>query len=252
MEKMQIDKKVDITFPNWQNISETFKIIPFQQTQEGKSVLNQWDSNVKISKLIKKIGMIAALIIFVLVIIENGTDELLGAFIISGIAFLIFYTVYKIYQKTVVKITETRYFKKRNAFTFELADVMVNFFGGHYYTFDNAHCFIYNQNMCIFINANEGSWIGFHKNNIRNVELNQVLIGSTTVSSTQTSGSAYAWTNNFATYSGSSTTVSNTTMQYEWKLDIYTDYLDYPHLKIVFPGNEEGETYAKKAKALLH
>jgi hypothetical protein len=248
---MKIAENVQFTFPNWQNILDTFKITPFQDTTDGKSLLNQWENNVKIAKLIKKIGMIAALIVFVLVIIENGTDELLSAFIISGIAFLIFYTVYKIYQKTVVSITQDRYFKKRNAFTFKLADVMVNFFGGHFYTFDNAHCFIYNQNMCIFINANEGSWIGFHKNNIKDVELHQVLIGSTTTSSTQTSGSAYAWTNNFATYSGSSTTVSNTTMQYEWKLDIYTDYPDYPHLKIVFPDNEEGETYAKKAKALL-
>ncbi len=251
MEKMQIDKNVQFTFPNWENILDTFKITPFQDTTDGKSLLNQWENNVKIAKLIKKIGMIAAVIIFVIIIIENGTDELLGAIIISGISFLIFYTVYKIYQKTVVRITQDRYFKKRNAFTYKLADVMRDFFRGYSYVFDNAHCFIYNQHMCIYINANEGSWIGYHRNNIKDVELEHKLLGSTTISNTSTSGSAFAWTNNFATYSGSSTTVSNTTTQYEWRLDIYTDYTDYPHLTIVFPENSDGETYAKKAKALL-
>ncbi len=248
---MKIAENVQFTFPNWQNILDTFKITPFQETVDGKSLLNQWENNIKISKLIKKIGMIAALIVFVLVIIENGTDELFGAVIISGIAFLIFYTVYKIYQKTVVRITQDRYFKKRNAFTFKLADVMREYFTGHSYVFDNAHCFIYNQHMCIYINANEGSWVGYHRNNIKDVELEHKLLGSTTISKTSTSGSAYAWTNNFATYSGSSTTVSNTTTQYEWRLDIYTNYTDYPNLTIVFPENSDGETYAKKAKALL-
>jgi hypothetical protein len=251
MEKMQIDKNVQFTFPNWQNILDTFKIIPFQDTTDGKSLLNQWENNIKIAKWIKKIGMIAASIVFMLVLIEDKFVKYFSAIVAGIFIFLIFYTVYKIYQKTVVRITQDRYFKKRNAFTFKLADVMRDYFRGHSYVFDNAHCFIYNQHMCIYINANDGSWVGYHRNNIKDVELEHKLLGSTTISNTSNSGSAFAWTNNFATYSGSSTTVSNTTTQYEWRLDIYTDFTDYPHLTIVFPENSDGETYAKKAKALL-
>lgn len=248
---MEIAENVKFTFPNWQNISETFKITPFQETNEGKSVLNQWDKNVKVAKLIKTTGIIASIVMAIWTLIENGMDQKLGAIIIGGMTFGLFYAVYKIYQKTVVNMTQNRYFKKRDAFTRDLAGVMRNYFNANSYVFNNAHCFIFNEHMCLYINANEGSWVGYHRNNIKDVELEHKLLGSTTVSTTQTSGSAFAWTNNFATYSGSSTTVSNTTAQYEWRLDIYSDYTDYPHMTIVFPENSDGEQYAKMAKALL-
>lgn len=249
---MQIDSNVEVTLPNWQNLKDTFKITPFQDTKVGKRLLNRWDRNVKIVKWIKIIGIILSSTITVLVIIQNGADEAFNAIVMGLIIYLFFYLIYKIYKKTMVRITQKRYFKKRNAFTFELANAMLDYFhGGNFYVFKNSTCFIYNQNMCIFINANEGSWIGFHKNNITEVELEHVHLGSTTKSNTTTSGSAYAWTNNYASYSGSSTTVSNTTTHYEWRLDIYTDFIDFPHLTIVFPDDNDGETYAKKAKALL-
>lgn len=248
---MKIAENVQITFPNWQNIRETFRITPFRETPEGQSVLQQWGKNVKISKLIKTTGIIAAVIMFLLVKFDKSGNSLFDAIVIGGITFLIFYVVYKIYQKTVVKMTENRYFKKRDDFTWSLADAMRKYFNANSYVFNNAHCFIFNEHMCLYINANEGDFVGYHRNNIKDVELEHKLLGSTTVSTTQTSGSAYAWTNNFATYSGSSTTVSNTTTQYEWRLDIYTNFTDYPNLTIVFPENSDGEQYAKMAKALL-
>lgn len=248
---MQIAENANIVFPNWQNIRDTFKITPFQETEKGEKLINQWDKNVKISQWIKKIGFIIIPVIFILVLIENGTDHWFSAIIASGLFFLPIYIVYKIYQKTIVKITQDRYYKGRDAFTVQLADTLLTFFGGSRYIFNNAHCFVFNSDMCIYVNANEGSWVGFHQQNIKDVELERVNLGSTTISNTQSSGSAYAWTNNFATYSGSSTTVSTTTNHFEFRLDIYTFYTDYPHITVVFPDNSDGEQYAKKAKALL-
>lgn len=248
---MQVDQNAEVHFPNWQNIADTFKINPFQNTKAGRRLLRQWENNVKISKWIKRLGYIIGIVIIVQVIIENGKERYIEAIIAGIIAFFIFYIIHKLYKKTIVRFTEKRYFKKRNLFTQHLLDVMVEYFRGYGYWFSNAHCFVFNKDMCIYINANEGSWIGFHKGNIKDVELEHVMLGSTTISTTHTSGSAYAWTNNYATYSGTSTTVSNTSMHYEWRLDIYTNFDDYPHLTVVFSEGNDGEEYAKKAKALL-
>ncbi len=246
-----IREDVEITFPQWANIRDSFQIIPFQESTEGVKLLEQWKQNESFAARIKKTGFYVAGAMTLLIIITNGFDDFIEAVVFGAIVFAGFYIAYKVYQKTLVQATQDKYFKARNSFTWSLAQNMCDYFGGNFYVFDNAYFFVFNQHMCIFVNANEGSWVGYHKNNIKNVELEHVDLGSTTVSTTQTSGSAYAWTNSYATYSGTSTTVSESTRHYEYRLDIYSDFVDYPHMTVVFPGNRDGEDFAKKARALL-
>jgi len=110
---------------------------------------------------------------------------------------------------------------------------------------------MYNQELCLYVDAENGEWVGYDRGSIKSVELSHVHIGSSTVSQTSTSGVGLAWTSNIGTYHGSSTTHSESTSHYEWRFDIFSGFFDYPNLTMVFPDNGEGEDFAKKAKALL-
>jgi hypothetical protein len=251
-DKIIIPEEVQFSLPNWQNIKESFNLTPFQETRKGQTLINQWLNNVKISKWIKYIGYgISGFIAIIYFFDKPGFWQILWSAVAFAIAMLPFYFVYKIYQKSVVAITQSRYYKGRDGYNTKVTDALRNYFNAYSYEFGNATCFIFNENFCMFVNTNEGGWIGYHANNIKSVDLTQVNIGSTTLTETSHSGTAIAWTNSFATYQGSSSSTSHTTNHFEYKLDVYSDFVDMPNITVVFPDNADGQEYAKKAKALL-
>ncbi len=44
---------------------------------------------------------------------------------------------------------------------------------------------------------------------------------------------------------------STTTDHYEWRLDVMTNFIEYPKLSLVFPDSQDGEASAKTIYAVL-
>ena len=139
----------------------------------------------------------------------------------------------------------------------KVTDKFLHLMGGRAYTFYDGTILFYSDKACAFSDVETGQVAGFGKNNIKEVMLEHVHLGSTTVGTavTKTKGTITASliSDRYAsTRSTSKTTMnSSTTDHYEWKLDVITNFIDYPKLSFVFPDGQEGEASAKTIYAVL-
>lgn len=161
------------------------------------------------------------------------------------------YILHQIIKSIFLKPAVKNFFNKRWNYTLQVANEISNNTGSYYYAFHNGYVFFFSDESRIYLNIDNGDWINIVKQDIKKVNLEHVFLGSSTVSQSNTSGSAFALTNSFVTYSGSTTTTSHTTSKYEWRLDVLSGFSAFPNLTVVFPDDKEGEEYAKKACALL-
>jgi len=232
-------------------LAATFDLVPFLGTREGENISAAWKAGTRISKTIHIIVIVFAIFMFVLTYIDKSQSRMFNALVLGGITYGIGYLIRKVFEMVQLNPVKKKYVRKRYAHSCLLAQEMVEHFGGYFYAFGDGYFFLYNQDLCLYVNTENGEWVGFDTGSIKNARLEHVHIGSTTTSNTKTSGTAIAWTSNFGTYSGSSTTVSETKSHYEWRLDVFSNFMAYPNLTCVFPDNKEGEDFVKKATAIL-
>jgi hypothetical protein len=237
--------------PAISNIATTFQLDPFLGTNQGDLLKRNWDTSTRISKLIKVAFTVLTVILGVGVFLDESKNRIFNALVAMALFYGIGYVIRKIYEFLQMNPIKKKYVKKRHEYSLLVAKKMVEHFGGYFYAFGDGNFILYNQNLCLYVNAEGGEWVGFNAASIKKVELEHVHLGTTTTSTTRSGGVGVAWSSSFGTYTGSSSTVSETTSHYEWRFDIFSSFIDYPNLTVVFPDNKEGEDFAKKAKAIL-
>ncbi len=241
----------DLNLPAFMPLEKTFGVQPFTETKEGKQMISTVATRQNMAKLINIVTIVLAIGFAVINYFGVKNGRILQAVVSGAFLYGIGSLIKYLYTRFMISPVQTNYVNKRRDYAYQLAQNMADHFNGYFYTFGNGYFFFYNQDMCLYIDAENGEWVGYDRDSIKSVELSHVHIGSSTVSQTSSSGVGVAWTSNIATYSGSSTTHSESTSHYEWRFDIFSGFFHYPNLTMVFPDNGTGEDFAKKAKALL-
>ncbi len=241
----------NLILPAFSKISKTFNLEAYLDTRKGSQMIATINRRQKIAKIINYATITLAVFFGIVNYFGVNNGKIFQALVSGGLLYGVGILIKYLYTNFMISPVKTNYVNNRSKYAFEMAQTMVEHFGGYFYTFGDGYFFVYNPELCIYVNAENGEWIGYDSASIKSVELSHVHIGSSTVSQTSTSGVGIAWSSNIGTYHGSSTTHSETTSHYEWRFDIFSGFLDYPNVTMVFPDNAEGEDFAKKAKALL-
>jgi hypothetical protein len=225
-------------------------------TDEGAEKYKNWGLAYKNHKLAKTwipVGIIAT--IFIALFTRNLFSHfMLFVFITIG-----FFIVKSLFKSNSNK-RERQYLTGRWNYAGELAKKIISIIGGYYYIFPDAQMFFFNDKLCIYADTSEGGLTAYNKESIKKVNIEHVNMGSTTVSTSNTTGIGFN-SGSIDRYSldyrgrsvdfSTTKTNSNTQTHYEWKLDILTSFMDTPHITMVFPDNKDGEETAKRACALL-
>ncbi len=127
--------------------------------------------------------------------------------------------------------------------------------GGYWRSFrTGTQCIIYGEDGLIYFNTHDGTLVAYNKSNIKDVIRERLHLGASTNSQVSSCTSTYAYNDytGIGARAGSNTSTSgysNTTDYYEWHLDIFTDFIDYPKISLVLDDtpsaeNSIGEIYA--------
>jgi hypothetical protein len=130
-----------------------------------------------------------------------------------------------------------------------MVDVLRPVFKAQQCILPDGNIIVVGKDVFCFIDSVNGHAVGYNKANITKIDFTHVHLGSTTVSDSTTTGEVYNIKDGNADFSGTTQTVSNIKNNYEWRLDIYSNFIQRPHHLLVFP--EEQETIAKDTYALL-
>ena len=241
----------ELNLPAYMPLEKVFGVEAFAESKKGKNLLETVAAREKIANLINVATIILALGFAILNYFSVNNGRILQAVVSGGLLYGVGSLARYLYTRLMISPVQSSYFKQRSDYANQLGEEMMNHFGGYLYRFGNGYFFLFNQDFCIYVDSEYGEWVGYDHNSINDVNLEHVHIGSSTVSKTSSSGVGVAWTSNVGTYHGSSTTHSESTSHYEWRLDVFTKFINYPKLTLVFPDNRDGEDYAKNAKAIL-
>lgn len=117
-----------------------------------------------------------------------------------------------------------------------------------------TQCIIYGDDGLVYFNTHNSILVAYNKSNIKDVLRERVHLGASTNSQISSYTSTYAYDDYIgsgvrASSNTSTSGYSNTTDYYEWHLDIFTDFVDYPKVSLVLndsPSTEDsiGEIYA--------
>ena len=135
-----------------------------------------------------------------------------------------------------------------------LTKLKENFFNGfRVFEFNNRCFFFYSKLGCACIDLISGEMVLYAKENIKDVLLEHINIGTNTIGTAYTSGTMdrnlifnFHYTQD--SYSDIDTDSINL---YEWRLDILTDFLEFPKLSFRFADNTKGEDEAKIIYGIL-
>lgn len=123
--------------------------------------------------------------------------------------------------------------------------------GGWYSYRTGQKCLVYGKEGFVYFDTANSTLAAYNKSNIKDVTRERVHLGSSTSGGASTTGTAYTFGNGITIGGGNTKTYSNTVNQYEWHLDIFTDFLDYPKVSLVLNDNKSVEEFVGKAYALL-
>ena len=112
-------------------------------------------------------------------------------------------------------------------------------------------CLIYGKEGFVYFGTYNSTLVAYDKSNIKDVTRERLYLGSSTSGGSSTTGSSYVTDTGLVLTGGSAQTYSNTVNEYEWHLDIFTDFLDYPKVSFVLSDTKSAEEFVGKAYALL-
>ncbi|GBU27400.1 hypothetical protein R84B8_00930 [Treponema sp. R8-4-B8] len=121
------------------------------------------------------------------------------------------------------------------------------------FEFDNWGFLFYSKLGCTCIDLKSGEMVLYSKENIKDVLLEHVHLGTTTTGSAYTSGGmdrGIIFDFHYTQYSDTSVD-TDSIQHYEWRLDILTDFLEFPKLSFRFADNSKGEDEAKIIYGIL-
>ena len=256
IEEMTETKTAMQVLPQFPAIFQFQQIINMQSYQEKEDIIAATNKYVETEKkrvLAKRISLWGAAGIFIVLLLTGKFFQgiLFGA-LFYGIGFVATWVL-----KIMVNKASNQLFDLKWDHALKVTDKFQNIMGGRAYTFYDGTILFYSDKACAFSNVENGQVAGFGNNNIKEVMLEHVHLGSTTVGTavTKTKGTITTslLSDRYAsTRSTSKTTMnSSTTDHYEWKLDVISNFIDFPKLSLVFPDNQEGEAAAKTIYAVL-
>ena len=133
-----------------------------------------------------------------------------------------------------------------------LANKLMNSYWRSFRT--GTQCIIYSEDGLIYFNTHDSTLVAYNKSNIKDVTRERIHLGSSTNSQISSYTSTYAYDDYIGTgvRAGSNTSssgYSQTTDYYEWHLDIFTNFIDYPKISLVLNDtpsveNSIGQIYA--------
>jgi hypothetical protein len=237
----------------------------FDESKEKQKLLRDtknWNKKEEIEGYIKfaRISAFIALIIAGVVLYFKVHIALFIIFVIvllTGFIFLIIKTspVLKKYRNNAPEkqpITEKK--EHENYLESILQKIQKNYLNGfRSFEFDNWGFLFYSNLGCACIDLYSGEMVLYAKENIKDVLLEHVHLGTTTTGSAYTSGGmdrGIIFDFHYTQYSDTSIN-TDSIQHYEWRLDILTDFLEYPKLSFRFADNSKGEDEAKIIYGIL-
>lgn len=149
---------------------------------------------------------------------------------------------------------QTAIYQYTDIFIQPLADKLMSGYWRSYRT--GTQCIIYGDDGLIYFSTHDSTLVAYNKSNIKDVTRERVHIGASTNSQTNSYTSTYAYDDYIGTgvRAGSNTSTSgysDTTDYYEWHLDIFTDFIDYPKVSLVLSDSPSTEDAIGKIYAIL-
>jgi hypothetical protein len=237
-----IDKK---KVTNSTSVSNFSGFTGFLETEDGRILTESCEMTANRRKLVSRIVKLASLGVAVAMYFAAG---LFNA-ICYGLIFFLLGSIVTFVFGRIAGSARNKYFDARWNHGLKIAEAVGGAMGMNYYSFYNGELFLYSSEMCMLIWVEDGKTITYNRNNIKEVTLEHVHLGSTSTSTSSHSGSSYAWTNNYATYKGKTNTTTSTVDQYEWRLDVFSNFMEYPKISLVF--DEKEENAAKQIYAIV-
>ncbi|QOJ27330.1 MAG: hypothetical protein HRU80_00025 [Ignavibacteriales bacterium] len=244
---------VALQYPGVYNFEKEFQVQTFNTNRmvgEALTKLQEAENRLKIGKYVR-MGAAALFGIYVYIAESSIIEGLIAAAVIFGI-FSVGTWVLTRLRNSADNNYEDAKWQHTQAVTQELLDRL----GGQGYSFYDGTFLLYSEESMLYGDVSNGKLAGFARENIKEVMIEHVHLGSTTVGTSTSTTKGSANENVFGTgYNLRAKTTtqhhSETQDHYEWRLDILTNFMEYPRLKFVFPDNPEGEDIAKSIYAIL-
>jgi hypothetical protein len=230
----------------------------FTGTNKFEYIQNEEKLKKEHNKSIKKINIIflGILALFILLFYLTINSTILAniitiLFVFSIIAFIFIKNILKNNINKLIKERKEKY----NCYLKNVLDSLKEKYFNNFRVFEfNNWCFLFYSKLgCACIDLISGEMVIYAKENIKDVLLEHVKIGSSTVGTSYSEGDTYRgiiFNFHYKSYSDSGIN-TDSIVNYEWHLDILTDFLEYPKLSFVFDDNSIGQDEAKIIYGIL-
>ncbi|MAT59248.1 MAG: hypothetical protein CMF23_14850 [Ignavibacteriae bacterium] len=240
---MQEAVQNNLQFPQVYQSEELASIPGFLNTEKGKAKLSQLEKAKNTTTWVSRIGLGILALLVLITWIDQG---FFSALIFGVILFLIYGAVYWVFEK-IEKGVEKSYYNTRWDHAVQLGEKLYPVLGSYYYVTIYGEVFLYNDNACAIVDVDNGSVQTFSVNDLKDVQIKEVNLGSETTTETKHKGNVYSGMFSDK-YRGTSSTKSSTVNFFAWRLEAYTRVPAYPSFTIDFGEDSEA---AKQAYGLL-
>jgi hypothetical protein len=222
--------------------SEQIGALPgFMETTQGQYKWNNYEKTKKIINWVN-IGIIGFLgLIILTVFFDQG---FFGALITGIILFLIYGAIYWVLEK-VEKGVEKSYYNERWDYSLQLGEKLSSITESRAFCTIFGEIFLYSNRGCALVDVEYGTVKAVAMEDIKEVTLRHVHLGSESKTDTKHRGYVSSFTN---TYKGTSSSTTSSVDYYAWRLEIYTRVPDPTNINIDY-GDDENT--AKDAYAVL-
>jgi len=254
-----------LKLPTRANFYDFTGIPKYDDSKEKQKLLEDnenWDQKEKIEERIKNARMLISILltgagIYIYIKVNIVIFILVLVIFLLGFIFLIIKTnpIIKKYQKNSPTGKPNTEEKGRSLYLENVLNKIrtdyLNSFRG--FEFDNWGFLFYSNLGCVCIELNSGEMVLYGKENIKDVLLEHVQLGTSTSGSSTSYGDMYrGLIFNFHYTQYSDSIIDTDSIQhYEWRLDILTDYIEFPKLSFRFEDNSIGEDEAKIIYGIL-
>jgi hypothetical protein len=207
-----------VEFPVKLNLFDVTTAKPFLNTQEGERTL-------KFLKAKKRNGYITSVIIWILLFAAIFIMFYTGHYIYAIISVFGGFYLVSLLCKSVIEKSKDCNELSKGIITYHQAiveELVSKYFNNTAYFSVNTETLIYNNNLCVYLSTESGNLIIYKKQNIKEIIRERVHLGS-----------------------------YNRKEQYEWHLDILTDFLPCPKISLILPDTKAIEDEITKAYAVL-
>ncbi|WP_204122959.1 hypothetical protein [Lacticaseibacillus mingshuiensis] len=247
--------------PGYWNLFKATGLPPFDQSAEGSALIKKYNETAAKTQSTLSIYRVAFWLC-VIIIIWNFfmfTSETGGSL---GVAFICFILLFVFRGSSFLGRRASRarsqaredMIQGRYRYTDKLLKAVVPLtVNGKYWTHRYGDWgLLYGSTGCTFVNQDTGTLVAYSNENIKHATREHLHTGSSTSTSSSSVGTGTMIGDTGVMVGGSTgTSSSDTTDYYEWRLDILSNFVDYPKISIVLPDTERSRDFTGNVVALL-